>query len=44
MARLPQIYGENFPFSQKEFAKLRPFFGGRVAISMSTGYSFDDPE
>jgi hypothetical protein len=35
VSTLHQISGENSTFSQKEFAKLRPFFwGGRVATSL----------
>jgi hypothetical protein len=42
MATLLEISGENSPFSQEEFTKLHPYWG-RVATSLSTGYSLNDP-
>jgi hypothetical protein len=37
-------FWRNFPFFlKKKIAKIRPIFGERVAISLSTVYSFKDP-
>jgi len=37
-------FWRKFPFFSKRIRQTSPLFGGRVAISMSTRYSFNDPE
>jgi hypothetical protein len=43
MATLPQIFGKNFVFSQKQFVELHRFLGECFAARVFTGYSFNDP-